>query len=108
MANKQHRPNGQNKKKQTPPAPEFMQFQDETGKVYRFEILDTVRYQGKRYAVLLPEEGSELDNGMAHIYEIEETPGSDEAAYIGLDDQALIDAVFELFMEAHADEFDAQ
>ena len=108
MANKQRRPKGQDKKKQTPSAPEFMRFQDETGTVYRFEVLDTVRYQGKRYAVLLPEEGSELDNGMVHIYGIEETPGSDEAAYVGLEDQALIDAVFELFMEAHADEFDAE
>ena len=107
MANKNHR--DKNKKKAPPEeAPTLLRFTDETGEVYAFEPLDEIEYDGARYAVLLPEEGGALDNGMAHIYRIEEDPDSDEAAYIGLDDQSVIDAVFELFMEAHADEFDAE
>lgn len=84
---------------------EQMQFQDEEGNVYTFDILDVIEYEGKDYAVLLPEEGSELDNGMAHIFEVAEELDSDTDTYLGLDDQALIDAVYAKFLELHKDEF---
>ena len=87
------------------PAYEQMQFQDEEGNVYTFDILDVIDYEGKDYAVLLPEEGSELDNGMAHIFEVVEELDSDTDTYLGIDDQALIDAVYAKFLELHRDEF---
>ncbi len=87
------------------PVYEKMQFKDDEGNVYWFEILDVIEYEGKDYAVLLPEEGSELDNGMAHIFEVAEELDSDTDTYLGLDDQALIDAVYARFLELHGDEF---
>ena len=87
------------------PAYERMQFQDENGNVYTFEILDVIDYEGKDYAVLLPEEGSELDNGMVHIFEVAEELDSDTDTYLGIDDQAIIDAVYAKFLELHKDEF---
>ena len=95
--------------KKTPAAeePDYeqMQFQDEEGNVYTFDILDVIEYEGKDYAVLLPEEGSELDNGMAHIFEVVEELDSETDTYLGLDDQTLIDAVYAKFLELHKDEF---
>ena len=88
------------------PAYERMQFRDENGDVYVFEILDVIDYNGKDYAVLLPEEGSELDNGMAHIFEVAEELDSDTDTYLGIEDQAVIDAVYARFLERHADEFE--
>lgn len=87
------------------PEYERMQFQDEAGNVYTFDILDVIEYEGRDYAVLLPEEGSELDNGMAHIFEVVEELDSETDTYLGIDDQALIDAVYAKFLELHKDEF---
>ena len=87
------------------PVFEKMQFKDDEGNVYVFEILDVIEYEGKDYAVLLPEEGSELDNGMVHIFEVAEELDSDTDTYLGLDDQSLIDAVYARFLELHGDEF---
>ena len=98
----------QNDRKKEPAAEEEferMQFKDDEGNVYTFEILDVIEYEGKDYAVLLPEEGSELDNGMVHIFEVAEELDSDTDTYLGIDDQAVIDAVYAKFLEAHGDEF---
>lgn len=83
----------------------IMKFTDEEGNVVIFEILDCIEYQGKEYAVLLPEEGSPEDNGMVYIFEIAEELDSDTDTYLGVEDQSVIDGVYELFMEAHKDEF---
>ncbi|MBQ7689291.1 MAG: DUF1292 domain-containing protein [Clostridia bacterium] len=83
----------------------LMKFQDEDGNVYLFELLDTVEFEGGEYAVMLPEEGSELDNGMVHIFEVAEELDSDTDTYLGIDDQRVIDEVYRLFLEAHGDEF---
>ena len=98
----------QNKRQNDPSAEqefERMQFRDDEGNVYMFNILDVIEYEGEDYAVLLPEEGSELDNGMAHIFEVVEELDSDTDTYLGLEDQDLIDAVFARFLELHGDEF---
>ena len=102
---KNKRPNAHKPAAPEETAYERMQFQDDEGNVYVFDILDVIEYEGKDYAVLLPEEGSELDNGMAHIFEVAEELDSDTDTYLGLDDQALIDAVYARFLELHADEF---
>ena len=103
-----HANQNKNHKKTSAPAEEAyerMQFRDDDGNVYVFDILDVIEYEGKDYAVLLPEEGSELDNGMVHIFEVAEELDSDTDTYLGLDDQDLIDAVYARFLELHADEF---
>ncbi len=93
------------KRNEAEPETALMRFQDEEGNDYVFEILDVIEHEGKEYAVLLPEEGSELDNGMVHIFEVAEELDSDTDTYLGIDDQAVIDAVYAKFLEAHGDEF---
>lgn len=83
----------------------IMKFTDENGNIVTFEILDCIEYQDKEYAVLLPEEGSPEDNGMVYIFEIAEELDSDTDTYLGVEDQAVIDAVYEKFVQAHKDEF---
>ena len=83
----------------------LMKFTDENGNIVTFEILDCIEYDGKEYAVLLPEEGSPEDNGMVYIFEIAEELDSDTDTYLGVEDQAVIDAVYAKFMEAHKDDF---
>lgn len=83
----------------------IMKFTDEDGNIVTFEILDCIEHEGKEYAVLLPEEGSPEDNGMVYIFEIAEELDSDTDTYLGVEDQSIIDAVYEKFMKAHKDEF---
>lgn len=85
----------------------LMEFEDEEGNVYAFELLDTVEYEGREYAVTLPEPGSPFDNGLVHIFEVAEELDSDTDTYLGIDDQAVIDAVYALFLDKIKEEEDA-
>lgn len=98
MANKSN-------KAEEPEYDNIMKFTDEAGNIVTFEILDCIEYEGKDYAVLLPEEGSEYDNGMVYIFEVAEELDSDTDTYLGVEDEAIIEAVYGKFMEAHKDDF---
>ena len=87
-------------------APELLAFTDQDGNVVKFQICDCIEYEGRDYAVLLPEEGSEEDNGMVYIFEVVEELDSDTDTYVGVEDQSVIDAVYEIFAANHKDEFD--
>lgn len=93
------------KKPEQPEEPELLAFEDQDGNIVKFEIYDVIEYQGKDYAVLLPEEGSPEDNGLFYVFEVVQELDSDTDTYLGIEDQAVIDAVFDLFQKAHADEF---
>ena len=82
----------------------LMEFEDENGDVYAFELLDTVEFEGREYAVTLPEPGGPFDNGLVHIFEVAEELDSDTDTYLGIDDQRVIDAVYALFLEKAAAE----
>lgn len=75
---------------------------DDEGNELNFEFLDVIEYRGKEYVVLLPcdEESDEVV-----VLEIE---GSDEdsVTYAGVEDDAVLAAVFEIFKEKFKDEFD--
>lgn len=83
----------------------IMKFTDEEGNIVTFEILDCIEYEGRDYAVLLPEEGSEYENGMVYIFEVVEELDSDTDTYLGVEDDAVIEAVYNKFMELHKDDF---
>lgn len=77
---------------------------DDEGNDKEFEFLDVVEYNNREYAILLPVAD---DDGMVVIFRIEEdADNEDEALYIGVDDEAEAEAVFQLFKEQAADEFD--
>lgn len=77
----------------------FVSFTDELGRVNNFEILAVIEFEGVDYAVMLPEKGSPAENGMLYIFEIEEELDSDTDTYIGVEDQRVIDGVYELFLQ---------
>lgn len=85
--------------------PELLEFIDEDGIVEKFEYLDTVNYNGADYAVLLPY----AENGdcpqSVYIFEIVEELDSETDTYVGIDDQNLVDCVYDIFMKNHKDDF---
>ncbi|MBS5879721.1 MAG: DUF1292 domain-containing protein [Clostridium sp.] len=78
---------------------------DEDGVEVDFEILDVVPYEGGEYAVLLPVD-DESDVVDAVILEVLASGEEDEEDMLqGVDDPAVLDAVFGLFIERNKDEF---
>ncbi len=78
---------------------------DENGNDVTFEYLDLIEYQGDEYVVLLPVEGNEDDEVI--ILKVEAIPGNDEEEnYVSVDDEETMYAVFDIFREHFADEFD--
>ena len=75
---------------------------DENGDPVNFEFLDMVEYQGKEYVVLLPtDEGADE----VVILEAEPAPDGEEAAYLSVEDDDVLDAVFAIFREQNKDVF---
>ncbi len=74
---------------------------DADGNDTQFEFLDIVEYNDKEYAVLLPVGD---DDGLVVIFRIE--GDEEDETYIGVDDEEEASAVFELFKEQNADEYD--
>lgn len=73
---------------------------DENGEDCDFEYLDVIEYQGKEYLFLLPVE--EPDAGIV-ILEIEPVDEETEN-YIAVEDEAILEAVYELFKERYRDQ----
>jgi len=79
---------------------------DENGNEIEFEFADLIEYQDKEYVILLPV-GDDEDDCEVVILQVE--PGdedSDEDAYVSVEDDAVLTAVFEIFKEKFKDEFD--
>lgn len=78
---------------------------DENGNEVSFEYLDLIEYQGGEYVVLLPLEDNENDE--VQILKVEPIPGSDdEECYVSVEDEETLFAIFDIFREHFADEFD--
>ena len=78
---------------------------DENGNEVSFEYLDLIEYKGSEYVVLLPLAGEEDDE--VQILKVEPIPGSDEEeSYVSVDDEETLFAIFDIFKEHFADEFD--
>ena len=72
---------------------------DENGNDVDFEYLDSVEYQGKEYLVLMP---AEEDSTEVVILEVE--PVDEEMEnYLSVGDEAILNAVYEIFKERYAD-----
>lgn len=82
---------------------------DEDGNEVKFEFLDLVELDDEEYVVLLPvtEEGEE-EEGEVVILKIEDTDNDDseEESYISVEDEEILNRVFEIFKEKFKDDFD--
>ena len=79
---------------------------DEDGNEVNFEFLDLVELDGEEYVVLLPTDESEDEPGEVVILQVEDTDSEDEESYISVEDEEVLNKVFEIFKEKFKDEFD--
>lgn len=78
---------------------------DEDGNEIRFEFLDLIEYESEEYVVLLPiDEDGENDDGEVVILRLEDSD-TDEESYVSVDDETVLNAVFEIFKDKFKDEF---
>ena len=82
---------------------------DEDGNEVKFEFLDLVELDDEEYVVLLPvtEEGEE-EEGEVVILKVEDNDDedSDEESYVSIEDEEILNKVFEIFKEKFKDDFD--
>lgn len=69
-----------------------------------FGFLDLIEYDGDEFIVLYPMND---ENGQVLILRVEEDATSDEYdSYVGIDDNDLVQAVFQAYLEKHKDEIE--
>lgn len=78
---------------------------DENGEEVPFEFLDLIEYEGEEYVVLLPAEPEEDEADEVVILKLEDTESEDEEAYVSVDDEEVLNKVFEIFKDKFKDEF---
>ena len=82
---------------------------DEDGNEVKFEFLDLVELDDEEYVALLPvaEEGEEED-GEVVILKLEDNDDEDseEESYVSVEDEDVLNKVFEIFKEKFKDDFD--
>ncbi len=78
---------------------------DEDGNEVRFEFLDLMEYGGDEYAILLPADDDPDADSEVVILRVEPGDNPDEETYVSVEDEDVLNAVFELFKEKFRDEF---
>lgn len=78
---------------------------DEDGNEVEFEFLDLIEYEGEEYVVLLPVEEDTEEPGEVVILKLEDTESEDEESYVSVEDEQVLNKVFEIFKEKFEDEF---
>lgn len=77
---------------------------DEAGNALRFEFLDLLTYRDENYVVLLPADEPEADEVV--ILRLEDSADNpDEENYLPVEDEQILNAVFELFKQRFKDVF---
>lgn len=79
---------------------------DEDGVDVEFEFCASIEYQGNEYVVLLPTDDDDGEVVILQVMEDVDADEDDEATYVGVDDEEVLQAVFEIFKEQAGDEFD--
>lgn len=70
------------------------------------EWLDSVEYEGHQYAVVLPVDSEDDTVMIMEMVPDDECDEDDAWLFNGVEDQSVLDAVFEIFREKNSDEFD--
>ena len=78
---------------------------DEEGNEVQFEFLDLIEYNEEEYVILLPvEDEISEEPGEEVILKVEST-SEDEESYVSVEDEEVLNNVFEIFKEKFKDEF---
>lgn len=80
--------------------------EDEDGSTEEFEVVDLIDYEDRDYVVLIPLD--QEDEAVEDVVICEVIPGPDEETdyYIGVENDDILDAVFGIFKQRAADDFD--
>lgn len=78
---------------------------DENGVEVPFEFLDLIELDGEEYVVLLPVEEDEEADGEVVILKVEDTDSEEEESYVSVEDEEVLQKVFEMFKDKFKDEF---
>lgn len=82
---------------------------DQQGKEYPFELLDVIDFEGGKYGVFFPLDESDADSEDTEVVILRATLKDDgSAAFDGVDDDAVLDGVFAIFMRNMRAAFDAE
>lgn len=76
---------------------------DEDGNEIKFEFLDLIEYNNDEFVVLLPD-GENTDEVV--ILKVEDHETEDTESYVSVDDDLVLNCVFNIFKEKFKDEFD--
>jgi len=79
---------------------------DEDGNEVNFEFLDLVELDGEEYVILLPTDETDDEPGEVVILQVEDTDSEDEESYVSVENEEVLNKVFEIFKEKFKDEFD--
>lgn len=90
---------------------ELVVLADEDGEGLECEFLDSIEYAGDEYVVLLPYVEDEENGAELLILKVETLDELDEDGepmeqYVSVESEELLNTLFGIFQEAHADEFD--
>ncbi len=77
---------------------------DEEGNDTPFEFLNVIEYADEEYVALLPADAPDDEPGEVVILKVEGSENGEET-YVGIEDQDVLDTVFEIFKEKFKDEF---
>lgn len=81
---------------------------DENGNDVDFLLLDVVEYNGDDYMVMVPLEDEELEDNDEEdeVVILKVIRDGEEETYSGVEDEDVLNAVFEIFQEENANEDD--
>ena len=80
---------------------EIIYLSDDAGKSIAYEFLDVVDFEGEQYAILLPVKGEDPDVEIVKIIDILDSENGE--GYVGLNDERILSAVFDIFLQ-HVEE----
>ena len=72
---------------------------DENGQDVEFEYLDCIDYMGKEYLVLMPVESESAEIIILQVEPVDE----ENENYLSVQDEGILNAVYEMFKEKYAD-----
>lgn len=85
----------------------IISLKDENGKDVNFEFLDMINYENENYIVLLPaDEDAEDGDEVVILKQAKVDQNSEEEEYDSVEDENILNAVFNLFKEKYKDEFE--
>ncbi|MBR6950918.1 MAG: DUF1292 domain-containing protein [Oscillospiraceae bacterium] len=80
---------------------ETIELEDEDGTKTQFELLDIIEYRGKDYIAVLPPD----DDSTVIIMEMEQGDG-EEQRFLPVENEALVQKIYELFKDRNRDLFE--